>query len=82
MPDLNTMYELYDPCTLMFFFRNKVRSKATLMLHYRQKACRCGLMMLRCQLSSCSPCGERQLPPRDWASFGLTPRQVIVHCIC
>jgi Mitosis protein DIM1 len=24
-PDFNTMYELYDPCTCMFFFRNKVR---------------------------------------------------------
>ena len=23
-PDFNTMYELYDPCTVMFFFRNKV----------------------------------------------------------
>uniref|UniRef100_A0A1I7RM50 Spliceosomal protein DIB1 n=1 Tax=Bursaphelenchus xylophilus TaxID=6326 RepID=A0A1I7RM50_BURXY len=22
-PDFNTMYELYDPCTIMFFFRNK-----------------------------------------------------------
>ncbi|EIE19590.1 4A/4B type thioredoxin-like protein [Coccomyxa subellipsoidea C-169] len=22
-PDFNTMYELYDPCTCMFFFRNK-----------------------------------------------------------
>jgi hypothetical protein len=25
-PDFNTMYELYDPCTVMFFFRNKVCS--------------------------------------------------------
>lgn len=24
VPDFNTMYELYDPCTVMFFFRNKV----------------------------------------------------------
>lgn len=23
IPDFNTMYELYDPCTVMFFFRNK-----------------------------------------------------------
>lgn len=23
VPDFNTMYELYDPCTCMFFFRNK-----------------------------------------------------------
>ena len=23
MPDFNKMYELYDPCTVMFFFRNK-----------------------------------------------------------
>ncbi|KAJ1949136.1 U4/U6-U5 snRNP complex subunit dib1 [Linderina pennispora] len=23
VPDFNTMYELYDPCTLMFFYRNK-----------------------------------------------------------
>lgn len=23
--DFNAMYELYDPCTVMFFFRNKVR---------------------------------------------------------
>jgi DIM1 family U5 snRNP protein len=23
VPDFNTMYELYDPVTLMFFFRNK-----------------------------------------------------------
>ena len=21
VPDFNTMYELYDPCTVMFFFR-------------------------------------------------------------
>lgn len=26
VPDFNTMYELYDPCTCMFFFRNKARS--------------------------------------------------------
>ena len=24
VPDFNAMYELYDPCTIMFFFRNKV----------------------------------------------------------
>ena len=24
VPDFNTMYELHDPCTVMFFFRNKV----------------------------------------------------------
>jgi DIM1 family U5 snRNP protein len=23
VPDFNTMYELYDPMTLMFFYRNK-----------------------------------------------------------
>ena len=23
MPDFNDMYELYDACTMMFFFRNK-----------------------------------------------------------
>ena len=23
VPEFNKMYELYDPCTLMFFFRNK-----------------------------------------------------------
>eukprot|EP00871_Galdieria_phlegrea_P004633 jgi/Galph1/5170/GphlegSOOS_G3796.1 len=23
VPDFNTLYELYDPCTIMFFFRNK-----------------------------------------------------------
>ncbi|KAJ2394999.1 U4/U6-U5 snRNP complex subunit dib1 [Coemansia sp. RSA 2559] len=23
VPDFNTMYELYDPCTMMFFYRNK-----------------------------------------------------------
>jgi DIM1 family U5 snRNP protein len=23
VPDFNTMYELYDPVTVMFFFRNK-----------------------------------------------------------
>ena len=23
VPDFNKMYELYDPCTLMFFYRNK-----------------------------------------------------------
>jgi U5 snRNP protein, DIM1 family len=26
VPDFNAMYELYDPCTVMFFFRNKVKS--------------------------------------------------------
>lgn len=33
VPDFNTMYELYDPCTCMFFFRNKhimVRLKSPL----------------------------------------------------
>ena len=25
VPDFNAMYELYDPCTVMFFFRNRVR---------------------------------------------------------
>jgi DIM1 family U5 snRNP protein len=24
VPDFNAMYELYDPCAVMFFFRNKV----------------------------------------------------------
>ena len=23
VPDFNTMYELYDPCTVMFFYRNR-----------------------------------------------------------
>ena len=23
VPDFNTMYELYDPCSVMFFYRNK-----------------------------------------------------------
>ena len=23
VPDFNKMYELYDPCTMMFFYRNK-----------------------------------------------------------
>lgn len=23
VPDFNTMYELYDPCTVMFFWRNR-----------------------------------------------------------
>ena len=23
VPDFNTMYELYDACTIMFFFRNR-----------------------------------------------------------
>ena len=23
VPDFNVMYELYDPCTIMFFYRNK-----------------------------------------------------------
>ncbi len=26
VPDFNAMYELYDPCTVMFFFRNRVRA--------------------------------------------------------
>ncbi len=28
VPDFNAMYELYDPCTVMFFFRNRVRLEA------------------------------------------------------
>lgn len=28
VPDFNAMYELYDPCTVMFFFRNKVSRRA------------------------------------------------------
>ena len=27
VPDFNAMYELYDPCTVMFFYRNKVRPR-------------------------------------------------------
>ena len=27
VPDFNAMYELYDPCTVMFFFRNRVRAR-------------------------------------------------------
>jgi hypothetical protein len=29
VPDFNTMYELFDPCTLMFFFRNKARRRCS-----------------------------------------------------
>ena len=29
VPDFNTMYELYDPCTVMFFFRNKALAPHT-----------------------------------------------------
>ena len=29
VPDFNTMYELYDPCTVMFFYRNKVPRTCT-----------------------------------------------------
>jgi DIM1 family U5 snRNP protein len=29
VPDYNTMYELYDACTVMFFFRNKVTLTVT-----------------------------------------------------
>lgn len=32
MPDFNKMYELYDPCTVMFFFRY-VLLKLTLQLN-------------------------------------------------
>lgn len=32
VPDFNAMYELYDACTVMFFFRNKVGSHACLSL--------------------------------------------------
>ena len=31
-PDFNTMYELYDPCSIMFFFRNKARTLVRLSL--------------------------------------------------
>lgn len=36
VPDFNAMYELYDPCTVMFFFRNKVR-------RHQVEACKAGL---------------------------------------
>ena len=29
VPWYNQMYELYDPCTIMFFFRNKVRAHSS-----------------------------------------------------
>ncbi len=35
-PDFNTMYELYDPCTVMFFFRNKVGISSVGMRQLRQ----------------------------------------------
>jgi hypothetical protein len=33
VPDFNTMYELFDPCTVMFFFRNKARTQTANMRH-------------------------------------------------
>ena len=30
VPDFNTMYELYDPCTVMFFYRNKVGDRVAM----------------------------------------------------
>ena len=38
-PDFNTMYELYDPCTCMFFFRNKVRCPVLNVSIRRQALC-------------------------------------------
>lgn len=46
VPDFNEMYELYDPCTLMFFYRNKHimidlgtgnNNKITWILHHKQE---------------------------------------------
>lgn len=39
VPEFNAMYELYDPCTVMFFFRNKVRvSKKRLKSTFRGRS--------------------------------------------
>ncbi len=40
-PDFNTMYELYDPCTVMFFFRNKVGVLLSILPELPMKRCPC-----------------------------------------
>ena len=42
VPDFKQMYELYDPVTLMFFFRNK---------HMVRLSCCCGLALFPTSLS-------------------------------
>ena len=58
VPDFNTMYELYDPCTVMFFFRNKVRRGPIILnrLHFGSP-----LLMLAVQLTERS-CYETLSP--------------------
>lgn len=52
VPDFNTMYELYDPCTVMFFFRNKVGTVVMRGDHILQKVlwdmmmCMCNTLRL------------------------------------
>jgi hypothetical protein len=41
VPDFNTMYELFDPCTLMFFFRNKARRRSGAAAFTRASASQC-----------------------------------------
>lgn len=66
VPDFNTMYELYDPCTTMFFFRNKVGGTAS---PYQHASC-CHLhdgrsvffephcLILLCPWQGCFPQGQ------------------------
>ena len=49
VPDFNAMYELYDPCTVMFFFRNRVRDvlPASLRLSSKVKITHAPTLLLR-----------------------------------
>lgn len=59
VPDFNTMYELYDPCTVMFFYRNKVNRPFFIVAYFT-----CHFQFLTC----CSHhlllhvCGSTPLP--------------------
>ena len=64
VPDFNTMYELYDPCTVMFFYRNKVRTRS------RRRA---ALPTLRRPLPPFPPAARPPVPPAPSSTPPSTP---------
>jgi hypothetical protein len=60
-PDFNQMYELYDPCTVMFFFRNKSVNIASSCLSWLRTAALtrerfCALVFGLCAHTHCRVC--------------------------
>lgn len=86
VPDFNTMYELYDPCTVMFFFRNKV-SGMSFAIKQASKRCRLGLSQrpsFALAVSLISLAGACMISPQGWRDglLAIVPSKRIVQGSC